>query len=119
MRVGAWMLVGTLLTGGAAFAGEPEPCATCGDGCKVCVPVVKMKKVPHVEYDCKCEDVCVPYILPPALRAWLFGKHGDGCSACGRPIVVKKLVKFTDQREEPEVKCEVRPAGCCAGACPP
>jgi len=50
--------------GSAALAGECcDPCAACGcndNCCKVCRVICEVKKVPKPEYDCECEDYCIP-----------------------------------------------------------
>jgi hypothetical protein len=40
-----------------------DPCAACGchdNCCKVCRVICEVKKVPKPEYDCECEDYCIP-----------------------------------------------------------
>jgi hypothetical protein len=109
-RHACWCLAALL-----AVAAEP-PAPDCGGTCKACVCVPDTKKVPHVTYDCKCEDFCKPRILPPCLRKFF----GLSCDNCGKPIVIHKLVKFVENRDEPTTKCQVQvvPAACAPCAAP-
>ncbi len=47
----------------SGVAGEPGCCAECGCRCnvkKVCRLVCEEKEVKEIEWDCKCEDFCLP-----------------------------------------------------------
>ena len=52
-----------VLLAGAASAQAGDCCESCGcdaSCCKVCRCVPSTKKVTKIEYDCECEDFCVP-----------------------------------------------------------
>lgn len=67
-------------------ADEPEKkCARCGapnPTCKVCKPVTETKKVSKTEYECECEDFCVPG------RSTLCGEE-ESCDDCGNAKCTK------------------------------
>lgn len=80
-------LILSVLAASAALGDEPfHKCARCGtecQTCKICRPVEEIKKVSKTEFDCACEDFCVPG------RSNLCGVE-QGCDECGR-VTCKRI----------------------------
>lgn len=74
----ALLAVGFLAAAGWAFAGEPC-CHQCGAGnaCRVCRLVCDMKETVKVDYECACEDFCIP---GPSHRC-----RQESCGDCDTP----------------------------------
>ena len=128
LGLGAAALV-LLVSGGIGLADGPAPigpsgpcCAAEGcyaaDGCKVCQPVQRIKKVLKRVYDDKCDDFCV---CRPTFLGGLFnlqeaiakdrgcyeGNCCGCCKTCGQPRVKKFLLIRNREHEECEIKCEI------------
>src|SRR3954447_725839 len=100
------------------LAQEGPSCPKCGQtGClrKVCRVVAETKKVPQIDYSCKCQDLCLPgpgkccgtqriadCNAPGGYRCVPIGQP-----SCGKIICQKKLVKQTTMVEKPVYRCVV------------
>lgn len=98
----ALVLLAALVGSAARSTGFEASCHHCGCNCnvrKVCKLVCENKKVTEVNYDVKCEDIC------------LHGhSHKCGCEwipTCKRVKTIKKLVKIETTKMVPAYKCKV------------
>lgn len=93
-------------------------CAQCGCGLrpkKVCRAKCEMKPQTTFEYDCKCEDFCVPghskccgVRKVPDCNAWCgYRKEHIWQPSCGCVRTRKVLVKVPVTRQVPVYTCEV------------
>lgn len=106
-----------------------KTCARCGaphPTCKVCKPTTETKKVSKTEFDCECEDFCVPG------RSRLCGVE-KGCDNCGcvtckriwEPTCAQVRSKRVLKKETTEVEEKVQKwvveelCDACAAACQP
>jgi hypothetical protein len=74
----------------------------CESNCrKVCRVVCEVKKVPKVEYDCECEDFCVP---GPSCRSTVCDECGHKkhvyTPGCGKVRTRTKLIKKETMEEK-------------------
>jgi hypothetical protein len=107
---------------------EKPACMHCGATCglvPICVCEPGTKKQPKVEFDVKCEPICVAGC---GSKPWSFGRRDAhvGCTSCceepcGCPGWVrnrKKLQKNTTDEEVPTIKRKVAyVCDCCSGRC--
>jgi hypothetical protein len=107
---------------------EKPACMHCGATCglaPICVCEPGTKKQPKVEFDVKCEPICVAGC---STKPWPFGRCGAhvGCTTCceepcrcpGWVRNCKKLKKETTDEEVPTIKRKVAyVCDCCAGRC--
>jgi hypothetical protein len=125
-------LIGLALLGSGPFAGQTPAyaseaasganaggngCCGCCAACGCClVPVCQIscttKKVTEYKYSCRCEDMCVPGVVPLCKRRAACETSDDGCprDCSGRCTVheVKQLVKHPVTKEVPVRKCTVQ-----------
>jgi hypothetical protein len=97
-----------VLLAGAASAQASDCCDSCGcdaQCCKVCRCVPSTKKVTKTEYDCECEDFCVP---GPSLRTVCHDECGKKkiiyTPTCAEVRTRKKLVKKETSKTVPTTK---------------
>lgn len=107
---------------------EKPACMHCGATCglaPICVCEPGTKQKPKVEFDVKCEPICVAGCSG---RPWPFGRCGAhvGCTTCceepcrcpGWVRNCKKLKKETIDEEVPTIKRKVAyVCACCSGRC--
>jgi hypothetical protein len=108
---------------------EKPACMHCGATCgltPICVCEPGTKKQPKVEFDVKCEPICVAGC---SSKPWPFGRCHDervGCTNCceepcrcpGWVRNVKQLKKETTDEEVATIKRKVAYiCDCCAGRC--
>ncbi|HEX5442947.1 MAG TPA: hypothetical protein VFW87_03920 [Pirellulales bacterium] len=103
-----------LLAGGAARAGDC--CQHCGrhtDCCKVCRVVCEMTKVSKPEFECECEDFCVP---GPSQCETVCDDCGNKCRVytpgCAKVRTRVKLVRKEVVQEKPSYKWVVEDVCC-------
>lgn len=108
-------------------AAQADCCHRCGCEAhlkKVCRPVCEIKEVKETEYDCECEDFCIPG------RSQVCTEHGVDCNgcptcekvtipACGKVRTRKKLIKKEVVKKVPSYKWVVEYVcdECCHGDC--
>lgn len=129
MRVTPLVVSGLLVTllqlSWNALGGENCGCCCphCG-GCefdKTCRLVPHVTKVPHVEYSCKCEDVCVPgkscYVGKECVADCDGNCHEQHAYAptCGRVFMKVTPAKKTTMIEKCGYKCVVEYVCCKCG----
>ena len=107
---------------------EKPACMHCGATCglePICVCEPTTKKQPKVEFDVKCEPICVAGC---SSKPWPFGRCHErvGCTSCceepcrcpGWVRNCKKLKKETTDEEVPTIKRKVAYiCDCCSGEC--
>lgn len=107
---------------------EPAACMHCGATCglvPICVCEPGTKKKPKVEFEVKCEPICVAGC---GSKPWPFGscRGRVGCTTCceepcrcpGWVRPCKTLKKETTDEEVPTIKRKVAyVCRCCAGRC--
>jgi hypothetical protein len=97
-----------VLLAGMTSARAGDCCESCGcdaSCCKVCRCVPSTKKVTKIEYDCECEDFCVP---GPSLRTVCYDERGKKkiiyTPTCAEVRTRKKLVKKETSKTVPTTK---------------
>jgi hypothetical protein len=107
---------------------EKPACMHCGATCglePICVCEPGTKKQPKVEFDVKCEPICVAGC---SSKPWPFGRCHErvSCTSCceepcrcpGWVRNCKKLKKETTDEEVPTIKRKVAYiCACCSGEC--
>jgi hypothetical protein len=106
----------------AAIVRAGDCCQRCGchSAChKVCRVVCEIKKVPKTEYDCECEEFCVPGKSERCLTYDECGKRQCVYTpVCGQVRTRTKLVKKQVIEEKPSYKWVVEDLCCnCAASC--
>src|SRR6186713_1941782 len=108
-------IVGLFVALVGLFSQVAEAGSLCCDHCgcqscvrKVCRRVCEMKEVKSYEYQCKCEEFCVPTCS--------HGRCGHDCGACSAEVRTKtKLFKVEVIKKVPTYKWVVEHV--CAGCC--
>jgi hypothetical protein len=106
----------------AAVAWAGDCCQRCGCSCacnKVCRVVCEVKKVPKTEYDCECEEFCVPGKSERCVTCDECGHRKCVYTpVCGHVRTRRKLVTKHTTEEKVTYKWIVEDLCCnCAGAC--